>query len=69
MHSTRMLSEGVPRAKTPLTADRLKQWDHDQLVRIILDGVPGTPMPGWRPLMTEAEADWIANVLKLGTLR
>jgi subfamily B ATP-binding cassette protein MsbA len=24
MHSTRMLSEGVPRAKTPLTADRLR---------------------------------------------
>jgi cytochrome c55X len=53
----------------PLTADHLKQWDHDQLVHIILDGVPGTPMPGWRPLMTEAEARWIADVLKQGTLR
>ena len=53
----------------PLTAERLAQWDHAQLVHIILDGVPGTPMPGWRPLMTEAEAGWIANVLKQGTLR
>jgi cytochrome c55X len=53
----------------PLTADRLAQWDREQLAHIILDGVPGTPMPGWRPLMTEAEANWIANVLKLGTLR
>jgi cytochrome c55X len=53
----------------PLTADRLAQWDRDQLVHIILDGVPGTPMPGWRPLLTEAEASWIVNVLKQGALR
>jgi cytochrome c55X len=53
----------------PLTADQLAKWDHDQLVHIILDGVAGTPMPGWRPLMTEAEARWIADVLKQGTLR
>ena len=48
----------------PLTAERLAQWDRDQLVHIILNGVPGTPMPGWRPLMTEAEARWIADTLK-----
>ena len=53
----------------PLTADRLAQWDRDQLIHIILDGVPGTPMPGWRPLLSEAEAGWIAEVLKRGTLR
>lgn len=53
----------------PLTAERLTQWDRDQLVHIILDGVPGTPMPGWRPLLTEPEARWIADELKQGTLR
>ena len=53
----------------PLTSDRLSQWDRDQLVQIILDGVPGTPMPGWRPLLTETEAHWIADRLKQGTLR
>ncbi len=53
----------------PLTAERLTQWDRDQLVHIILDGVPGTPMPGWRPLLTDAEAVWIADELKQGTLR
>jgi cytochrome c55X len=53
----------------PLTAEHLAQWDSDQLVHIILDGVPGTPMPGWRPLMTEAEARWIADTLKQGKLR
>jgi cytochrome c55X len=53
----------------PLTPDRLAQWDRDQLIHIILDGVPGTPMPGWRPLLTEAEAGWIVKTLRQGTLR
>ena len=53
----------------PLTTDRLQQWDRAQLIHIILDGVPGTPMPGWRPLLTEAEARWIADVLKQGVLQ
>lgn len=53
----------------PLTAEHLAQWDRDQLVFIILDGVPGTPMPGWRPLMTEAEARWIVDTLKQGRLQ
>lgn len=53
----------------PLTAEHLAQWDRDQLVYIILDGVPGTPMPGWRPLMTEAEARWIVDTLKQGRLQ
>jgi cytochrome c55X len=53
----------------PLTADRLAQWDRDQIAHIILEGVPGTPMPPWRALLSEAEARWIADELKRGTLR
>ncbi len=53
----------------PLTAEHLSQWDREQLAHIILDGVPGTPMPAWRPLMTEAEARWIADMLKQGRLQ
>ncbi len=30
---------------------------------VILDGVPGTPMPPWRPLLSEQDALWIANYL------
>jgi cytochrome c55X len=51
----------------PLTAQHLRQWDRDQLVHIILNGVPGTPMPGWRPLLTETEAGWIADFLQKET--
>lgn len=32
----------------------------------IFHGRPGTPMPGWRPMLTEAEADWIASQLAVG---
>lgn len=53
----------------PLTAEGLARWDREQIVFIILDGVPGTPMPGWRPLLSEAEARWIADALKDGLLR
>lgn len=53
----------------PLTADALAGWDREQLTHIILDGVPGTPMPPWRPLLTEAEARWIADALKQGLVR
>jgi cytochrome c55X len=53
----------------PLTADALSRWDSDQLIRIILDGVPGTPMPPWRPLLSEPEVRWIADALKQGTVR
>ena len=48
----------------PLTADALAHAEPEGLALIILDGVPGTAMPPWRPLITEEEAMWIANYLK-----
>ena len=52
----------------PLTVEQLVFWDRDQLVHIILDGIPGTPMPPWRPLLSELDARWIADRLKQGNL-
>ncbi|WP_050528094.1 c-type cytochrome [Pseudorhodobacter aquimaris] len=49
---------------SPLTPDALDHADAEGLALIILDGVPGTAMPPWRPLLTEAEAMWIAHYLK-----
>ncbi len=48
----------------PLTRDALAQAEPEALALIILDGIPGTAMPPWRPLMTEDEALWIAHYLK-----
>lgn len=47
----------------PLTAEALEGAAPETLVSIILDGVPGTAMPPWRPLLTEDEAAWIAHYL------
>lgn len=48
----------------PLTREALAQADPEGLALIILDGIPGTAMPPWRPLLTEDEAFWIASYLK-----
>ena len=36
------------------------------LAAIILDGVPGTPMPPWRGELSPEDARWIAQKLKEG---
>ena len=50
----------------PLTREALDGMDRQTIASIILDGVPGTAMPPWRPLLTEEDALWIANYLKRG---
>lgn len=47
----------------PITPADLEGRDPEGLAAIILDGVPGTAMPPWRPLITEDEALWIATYL------
>ncbi len=44
----------------------LPHYTPEDLKALILDGVPGTPMPPWRPLITEDEAEWIARYLLEG---
>ena len=46
-----------------LRAGALRHWDAAGLTQVILDGIPGTAMPAWRPIMTEADAAWIADYL------
>lgn len=48
---------------SPLTRAALDGADAGALSAIILDGVPDTAMPPWRPLLTETEALWIARYL------
>jgi cytochrome c55X len=48
----------------PLTPEALANAEPETLASIILDGVPETAMPPWRPLLTEEEAIWIARYLK-----
>lgn len=50
----------------PLTPEALAHAAPEAIAAIILDGVPGTAMPPWRPLLTEDEALWIADYLLNG---
>lgn len=50
-----------------IRASRFDGVASDAIASIILDGVPGTAMPPWRPLLTEAEAQWIALYLAKGS--
>jgi cytochrome c55X len=52
----------------PLTADALRERPAESLKLTILNGRPGTPMPPWRPFVTEAEASWIVEQLQKGIL-
>lgn len=52
-----------------LTTERLAPYGVDFLALTIVQGRPGTPMPPWRPFLTENEARWLAKQLKQGVNR
>jgi cytochrome c55X len=49
-----------------LLPDNISHITDDALIDIILDGVPGTPMPPWRRFLNRAEAAWIVDQLRQG---
>ena len=49
-----------------LTRDRMADFPYDSLVAVIYNGRPGTPMPGWKSMISEADAHWIARQLQAG---
>ncbi len=54
---------------SPLLPGDLEGVDDSTIAAIVLDGVPGTPMPPWRGLLSESEALWIARGLKAGVFQ
>ncbi len=59
------LQGGLGPALTPAAlAGKPAQW----LQAVILEGRPGTPMPPWRPFITETEARWLVDALQTGKL-
>lgn len=48
---------------SPITPKALAGRDPEDLALLILDGLPGTAMPPWRPLISDDEARWIAEYL------
>ncbi|MCV0426254.1 MAG: cytochrome c [Roseibium sp.] len=47
----------------------LSHYDIDTLSTVVLDGIPDTAMPPWRPLMSEADAKKIAEYLLQGDVK
>jgi cytochrome c55X len=50
----------------PLLPDTLAGKDEQVLAEIILDGVPGKPMPPWRFELQREEARWLVDRLREG---
>jgi cytochrome c55X len=49
-----------------LTPQALRGKPPDSLAAVVYQGRPGTPMPGWQSMLSEAEALWIAQRLLAG---
>jgi cytochrome c55X len=52
----------------PLTSAALNGKSPGYLRAVILDGRAGTPMPPWRPFISESEANWMVDMLKRGAV-
>ncbi|MGE5241504.1 MAG: c-type cytochrome [Bacteroidota bacterium] len=46
-----------------LTKQALAGKSPVMLREVILNGRPGTPMPPWKPFLSQQEADWLVQVL------
>ncbi len=51
-----------------LTPQALAGKPSPLLTSVILDGRAGTPMPPWRPFLSEGEAAWVVEALKRGAI-
>ncbi|HYG85257.1 MAG TPA: cytochrome c [Azospirillum sp.] len=51
---------------SPLLPEHLEGKAGDALADVVLDGIPGTPMPPWRSLLTQPEALWMIERLRRG---
>jgi len=49
-----------------LTREALADIPFDVVLASIVHGRPGTPMPGWKTLLSVADATWIAQQLQSG---
>ncbi|RCV87596.1 cytochrome c [Vreelandella rituensis] len=47
-----------------LSRERMNSYPRDGLTRLILQGIPGTAMPGWEGLLSEQDARWLADHLQ-----
>lgn len=47
-----------------LPRDHMASFSSEGLAHIIRHGIPGSAMPGWKALLSEADARWLADHLQ-----
>ena len=52
----------------PLWPENLNHLPEEAIAAIIREGIPGTAMPPWKPLLAPADIEWISHQLKAGKL-
>ena len=50
----------------PLTSVAMARYTPEVLVRMILEGRPGTPMPPWKALLGPADVQWMVHAIRSG---
>lgn len=50
----------------PLLPEAMSGKSEEWLRQVILDGIPGTAMPPWRPILSEAEVVWLVAAMQKG---
>lgn len=52
----------------PLRPEDLEHLPAEAIAAIIREGIPGSAMPPWKPLLAPEEIQWISRQLKSGAL-
>lgn len=50
----------------PLLPEKLAERSDDELMASILNGMPGTAMPPWHPLLSQEDARYLVRALRAG---
>lgn len=54
---------------TPLRPENLKDKPDKYLHHVIQNGIQGTPMPGWKALLSDKDTTWIIKLLREGAIK
>jgi cytochrome c55X len=49
-----------------LTPQALQGKPREQLIATVSDGRPGTPMPPWKPLLSQSDIAWLVDYMMSG---
>ena len=51
---------------SPLLPENVAEFSDEHLLEVILEGIPGTPMPPWKYLLPKEDAVWLIELIRKG---